>query len=199
MKIKNLGNNLLLLIAKDQYELCSSFVRLQEFYESPYPNIRGQHFTLDEFMDTYAKDHNGFSYFTDWCGFNIPGCIVNQFRDLFKDDLRPKEKNLLDLILKEHTMTNGWYYVIGVIKGDYAAINHEVAHALYYLNPLYNKEISILAEEYKKENPNKVKKLLKQGYDKDFITDELQAYNIEKLKPYKKIFNKYLKECGVKI
>lgn len=198
MEIKNIGSNILLLVAKDQYELTSTFVRLQEFYESPYLNIRGQKFTLEEFMDAYAKDHNGFTYFTDWTGFNVPGHIVNEFyntQSLFSK----KELNLWRLINSSVDITNTKYYIIGVVEGDIAAIIHEVAHALYYLNPSYNKEIRVLAEGYEKKNPNKVKKMLKQGYDMLFIIDEIQAYNVEEYKSYRKIFNKYLKECGVTI
>jgi len=38
-----------------RYELCSCFMRIQEFYESDIPVIRGNYFTLDQYMDEYAK------------------------------------------------------------------------------------------------------------------------------------------------
>lgn len=46
---------------KNQYECCSSFMRLQEFYESPFKEIRGRFFKLDQFMDVYAKKQGNFT------------------------------------------------------------------------------------------------------------------------------------------
>ena len=37
-----------------QYDLCMSFVRIQEFYESP--KFKGQYFTLEEYMDYWAEE-----------------------------------------------------------------------------------------------------------------------------------------------
>ena len=55
-----------------RYELCSSFMRMQEFYESDIPCIKDNYFTLEKFMDEYAKKNGGFSYTMDWSEFNIP-------------------------------------------------------------------------------------------------------------------------------
>ena len=81
MKCKEIYPNLFLFTFPNQYELASTFIRLQEFYESPYKEIKGQYFTLEKYMDRYAKDQedNKFTYFEDWNGFNVPGNIVLKF------------------------------------------------------------------------------------------------------------------------
>jgi hypothetical protein len=200
MNIKNIGNNILLVSINNQYELCSTFIRLQEFYESPYDEIKGNFFTLEQFMDVYAREMGNFTYFTDWTGFNVPGNIVNNFYHMHKNmriPVRTKEKELQKLILSENTMTDDRYYVIGCINDDYRAIKHEVAHALFYLDSGYFQEISILAEEHKLNNPGRAKALLRRGYDISVINDEIQAYCIDEQDNFKNIFEKYLKICKV--
>ncbi len=102
MKVKPIYPNLYLYTFPNQYELASTFIRLQEFYESPYKEIKGKYFTSENFMDLYAKDQkdNKFTYFDDWNGFNIPGDIVLKFAQLFQNDLTKKEKKLLCKFMK---------------------------------------------------------------------------------------------------
>ena len=55
MQFKKLRNDIILINAKDQYELASTFIRLQEFYESPFSEIKGHTFSMEEYMDIYAN------------------------------------------------------------------------------------------------------------------------------------------------
>ena len=48
------SQNIILAIFDTQYDLCSTLVRIQEFYESDSDKFRGKLFTLDEYMDYYA-------------------------------------------------------------------------------------------------------------------------------------------------
>jgi hypothetical protein len=59
-----------LLRFETQYEITSSFLRIQEHYESPH--FSGRVFTLEEFMDWYAAEYGAFTYLEDWSGFNVP-------------------------------------------------------------------------------------------------------------------------------
>ena len=73
------------VIVKNQYDRSSLFCRYQEFYESPYPQIRGKFFTLEQYMklyiDTNKKPH--FTYPSDWTGYNIPSKVLLEAKNTF--------------------------------------------------------------------------------------------------------------------
>src|ERR1035438_5938399 len=94
MKIKRYPGGIVHLKFKTQNKLARAFIRLQEFYESPYPTIRRKYFTVDQFAKLYTKTFGEFSYYTDWHGFNLPGNIVQQFAKVSKDDLDRKSTRL---------------------------------------------------------------------------------------------------------
>ncbi len=176
MKIKEIYPNLFLYTFPNQYELASTFIRLQEFYESPYKQIRGKYFTLEKFMDLYAKDQkdNKFTYFSDWNGFNVPGNIVYNFEDKFCQDFTDKEIKLLSPIGDLYKKN---FYIIGVIKEGKDTIEHEIAHGLYYLNEDYKSEMSRIINNMPKIMKKMAEKyLLDNGYCKSVLKDELQAY-----------------------
>ena len=78
--------NCFILNFKTQYELSSTFMRVQEFYESPFKNIKNKLFSHIQFMDTYANEYGNFTYTSDWAGFNVPGNVFNRWKLIFRDD-----------------------------------------------------------------------------------------------------------------
>lgn len=180
-------NNLFHLKFENQYELASTFFRLQEFYESPYSCVKGKRVRLETLMDFYTIGKENFTYFEDWDGFNVPGHIIKEF---FKveppDGFLRKEQKLKDLI----NFPFKKFYVIGTSKGS-DSFYHEVAHGLYYLNDKYKKEIDFLIhnmpiflfKRFKEE-------LQKTGYDWEVIDDDIQAYSID-ISIYKKTTLEY--------
>ena len=157
-------------------------MRMQEYYESP--KFAGQKFSMEEYMDWYAKENGNFTYTSDWNGFNVPGHIVKEFFDLFGDDeLLHKERYLRSLINK-YADSDKPFYVIGIHQED-SSLEHEMAHAYYYLFP-----------EYKKDMLNQVDNLdstfragmfgwLKgHGYCEAVMSDETQAYLATSDMPY---------------
>lgn len=150
-------------------------MRIQEFYESNIPSIRNNYFTLERFMDCYADHFGNFSYCTDWIGFNLPGHVITKFYTIFAHDLLIKEQNLHSLI-HQH-VTTPKFYVIGTATSDRSVINHELAHALYYLCPSYKLEITGLIGALSKTTLAHITKvLLDGGYAQEVIFDEIQAY-----------------------
>lgn len=198
--------------APNQYQLTSAFVRLQEYYESPFVEICEKYFTLEKFMDIYASNNkNVFSYYEDWAGFNIPGNVVNNFKNIF-NDLSEKEKFLLKFTKKFEEVDYDKYYVIGTYSDK--DINHEIAHAFYYSSQEdYKSEMDEITNMLPNEILSLIKnELLKTGYNEKVILDEIQAYlatstyiylkkefglnkNIIEnfVKKYRKIFKKYTK------
>jgi hypothetical protein len=155
----------------DQDALCRTFIRLQEFYESPYPEIRGNYFTLDEYKKLYVRDHGKpFSYFKDWHGFNVPGRIVRAFAKMFAHDLTPQESIIVRLPPMD--------YLIGTWQD--AEFTHELAHAMYALSRRYRERVLRLVKELWLERTSDytafVKWLDKEGYTKEVIIDEIGAY-----------------------
>ena len=80
-----------------QWDLAMSFVRIQEFQESP--KFRGKYFTLDQYMDYWVKGQGEgkWDYPNRWGGFNLSGKIIEKFMLKF-DDLRDKEKEIVNII-----------------------------------------------------------------------------------------------------
>lgn len=155
-----------------QYWLTSTFLRFQEYYESP--KFQGQSFSLEEFQDWYVttRQHHGFSYYTDWSGFNFPSRVTDSFLDVFKDASR-KEEWLLDQI---YSLTTGKFYVIGTYQDSKrdSVIQHEVVHALFYLHEDYAKSVTDLIQGFEFATFKRV--LIDMGYVENVLIDEINAY-----------------------
>lgn len=171
---------------KDHYERTMLFCRYQEFYESPYKEIRGKFFTWEKFMMVYKKKmgNNYFSYPIDWEGFNIPSKVIERAINVFSKDKGPYDEIMSDIWyycenypLKFEKPRTKWY-LIGY--GDnIKTLNHEVAHGLYHTNRKYKSEMDLLVSKIKRKHYNQIKKVLIQmGYvdDKKIMDDEIQAY-----------------------
>ena len=182
MKIIEISKNVIHIDFKSRYLLASSFMRMQEFYESPYPEIQGKYFTIEQYMDRYAKDMGNFTYTRDWSGFNIPGHVMKAFLKTFE-----YKEGLLhspEFFQKELKLINAVYpflksrdkiYVIGTFKNKVGVLQHELAHAFYYLDENYAKEMDDAVNELP-YMAKIVRKLEKMGYGKNVLYDEIQAY-----------------------
>jgi len=160
-----------------QYAASSTFMRLQEFYECPSSRIRGRFFTFDEFMDDYARRHGNFTYCTDFAGFNVPDNVVFKFFAKFKN-LSVKEKRLKKFV---EGIADEKFYLIGTYDVD--SVNHEIAHALWYLLPEYKKEMKTLLSDCSIRK-SMTRCLKSGGYADRFIDDEMQAYISTETLPY---------------
>lgn len=170
---------------KTRYELCMSFVRMQEFYESP--KFRGKYFTLEDYIDYWCKNlgHGSFTYPAVWNGFNVPGNIIGDWDNRFNDK-REKEqlimKEIHKMMYKEHLSPSkdiDKIYVIGIHgeADNKRTLQHEIAHAMYYFNTDYRRSCKKLLNRLDKKVYKQGKKwLLSKGYCKKMVDDELQAY-----------------------
>jgi len=174
-----------------QYDLCMTFVRLQEFYESSSKKFRNKYFELEDYIDWWSKNHNGvFDYVKRWKGFNISSKIFDKWSDLYFKHLRKKERVLESIIcdnITNHYNGMGSFYIIAFCKET--GINkevkeHEIAHAFYYLYDSYKKEVNdalkLFKNKYRKIYNQNVQAILNNGYNKAVLLDELQAYIISK-------------------
>lgn len=185
-EVKEIKPNIYAVIVKDDYDRAMLFCRYQEYYESPFPEIRNNTFSLESYMRTYTKGNKStyFSYPHDWVGYNIPSNILIQSHKKFMSHY-PNEydKVMRDIITHCQNSTKGdehqpWY-IIGVDKIKSGTMDHEIAHGLYYTNLKYKVEMDYLISQIKKtEYINLGKHLVKAGYvnDKKIIDDEIQAF-----------------------
>lgn len=201
MQIDEIYRNVFHLKLPSQYLLAMTFIRMQEFYESPFRHIRRRYFTLDEYMDTYSERFENFSYTIDNCGFNVPGSLVCAFYNLFfieKNDLTFRERDLLLSLMKKQIIkleanedgefyfkqNDKKFYLIGTFqKYD---LKHEVCHAFYYLYPDYKNSVLELLKKTKKIDILK-ERVLEIGYCKYQLIDECQAYLSTADKSYAKV------------
>jgi len=168
-------DKVLLFLFDSQYEVASTFMRPQEYYESHLPGIRNNFFTVEQFMDAYSKHFGAFTYCQDWTGFNIPGTHLTKFFKLYSHDLLKKEMVLKELI--EKNKPKGKFYVIASVAGKQAVMKHEIAHALFHVNSTYKAHMEDLVLTIpKKKMKTLARELHKKGYAKPVIIDEIQAY-----------------------
>jgi hypothetical protein len=209
MKIEHkvLVRNIHLLTFENQLDITSTFLRFQEYYESP--KFKGEFFTLEEFKEWYIKNSpkgietGKFTYYSDWNGFNIPSYILEPFyKNKFKN-LSESEKNILNIFKDEKEP----FYIIGVHKQSKLndqVLKHEIAHGLFSTNQYYKKEVLSILSKYETELI-KQELRLKGGYHEDVLDDEVHAYSLtssSKLETkiprklteeLKSIYNKYYK------
>lgn len=181
LTVREITENVFLVEADSQYEITSTFMRLEEFYESPFKEIRRKFFTHEQFMDLYARENGKFSYFEDWAGFNVPCDAYNNWVKVFsKKDLSEKEKTLIKLI--NSVKNNNKFCIVGTCKDknnqDYARIfDHELSHAWFYLDIEYKREMLRLVRSLKKISRQQItNQLTEDGYSKNCFEDEIIAY-----------------------
>lgn len=169
MKVEELTDKIVHVEYPTEYLLSSTFMRFQEYYESP--KFKRKIFDIETFMDWYAEERGKFSYFTDWGGFNIPSFVLKPFYDGKFDPLTKKELRFLDIFEGRKRK----FYIIGTYKdGEPAVLKHELCHAMFSTNPAYRKEVLGVL----KDAPLKKLKsfLASDCYDKSVMLDEANAY-----------------------
>lgn len=215
-KITEVRPNIFHVAFKDQYDMCMTFLRAQETYESPNLKFRNKVWNKTEFMRWYAKAFgNGvFSYPNDWGGFNVPSSILRFVdKNTSTEEFDEYDKTLLQgiggYIFEEYGLhyADDKFYLIGTLEGDGEIIHHEVAHGFWYTVPAYKKEMLALVKKMKPALRKKLcKELAKIGYTKQVFDDECQAYMSTGLsekfgmtlkgedKPFIEVFNKYFNQ-----
>lgn len=194
--IREVSPKIFVISFNSQYELCMTFVRIQEFYESP--KFKGKYFCLEEFMDWWAEKYGKgvFTYTKVWNGFNIPGETLKEWMALFirKENiyLRLRERQLIEGIrkccnVKSREDIPDDIYIIGVDRSDGSikrreCQSHEIAHALFHRNHRYRIKCLSLLSRLKSTKRGmmvygQAENILKhRGYCDDVIDDEMQAF-----------------------
>ena len=177
-KTKKPIKNCLLLEFNTQKDLALAFCRVEEYYEGN-PKVNGKYLSLEQFLDAFMTDDGKLDYFHYWTGFNIPGNIFIKWSQKNMSE-KTYWENALAYAVHSKLDLEKPFYIIGGVKGDIEVIDHEIAHALYYMNKEYKTVMEELTYNFYKshrmEYSRMVKYLKKMGYGKNVVKDEIQAY-----------------------
>jgi len=200
-EIKEVRDRVFAVIMKDDYTRPMTFLRVQEYYESPNPDFRGKHFNIWDFIEWYSSTKRGaFTYAFDWSGFNIPLPIawecyegtektrrgekyngVRSMPDTWKSKWDETMKDIVwtvqSRMFNKKNKRDMNAYIIGARDTEGDTFQHEVAHGLYYTNKEYKELMDEITQtiplnHYLKFRSN----LLKMGYTESVVDDEIQAY-----------------------
>jgi|SRR6478735_637575 len=173
---KKLRKQLYELRFDNAHEMCMTFLRYQEFYESP--RFEGRRFTIAEFMSWYARFQNDsgvFSYPQDWGGFNLPVRIISQVQEMGIDDPNHYD-DLMSFIYSIITAECDDAYLIGLEKGG-TLDRHEMTHAMFHIDVLYRQHVLYALENVQNDLVKELKAiLLDNGYAESTALDEVNAY-----------------------
>jgi hypothetical protein len=154
---------------------------------------------MGKFRKWYRQDRKAkhFTYYTDWTGFNVPGHVVDVFRDaknktpaekeLFKHLPHTREPRQGEMPVYYNTTEHkidvmGKYYVIASHGSSRTTVRHEVGHSLYYMYPAYRDMVNEVLDKAEAAPGGKrafraVRRLLREtGYANKTIKDETHAF-----------------------
>ncbi len=211
MKVKEVAPSVFHVEFPKAYDLAMTFVRYQEFYESP--KFRGEYFKIMDYIEWYSKNvgNGSFTYPNDYDGFNIPSVVIDKvlFKlHSFEYDIRTNHDEMM-MDIRKNLAEHSPYYLIGTSKEkeSKSTINHEIAHGLFYTNSSYQEESLKLTNNL----PDLVKTSLYKcmralEYHPSVWDDEINSYMATGLrenmklskfkgftKPYVQLFNKFYK------
>lgn len=178
LKLKKQPYNAVWVSADSQKELGETFIRFQEFYESPNLDFKNKIFTLGSVKEYYSKEYGADVYSETWIGFNFPSSVLLPFKQGLFDPLTEQEKILLDML----KYRNDNYYIIGA--QNKSVLRHELSHAMYGYSIKYRNEIDQFINDNQSKFRRIKKYILDKGYCKDVLNDEIQAYVTDNDDPF---------------
>lgn len=162
--VRQVFNNIFAVVITNRYDRGMLFARYQEFYESPYSQLKGKVLPLEHFMKIYTKKkgNDSFTYPSDWGGYNIPSNVLKSAIDKYQLYDRNDYDFLMDRIYThcEYMCKSNKFYVIGVDNEYSSTMRHEVAHGLCKTNRDYKKKVKTLISGIPKRSYNLMKKVL---------------------------------------
>lgn len=199
-KIVEVRDRVFAVVMEDDYARPMTFLRVQEYYESPNSEFRGKHFNIWDFMEWYSRNKkHAFTYAFDWSGFNIPLPIawecyegkdkapkkgfngVRSLPDTWKSKWDETMKDIVwevqSKMFNKNNKRDMNAYIIGARDTEGNTFKHEVAHGLYYTNKEYKQLMNEITQAIPLNHYLKFRQnLFDMGYTDGVIDDEIQAY-----------------------
>jgi hypothetical protein len=179
--LRKLADSIYHLHFSNKYDLGMTFLRYQEYYESP--RFRHKAFTIAEYMAWYVKsgEHKSFTYPADWSGYNIPldeieQCMVMAQGEGDWNHHDSLMEGIVEMIRAE--CTEGGYLIGTSDETGEDVLQHEFGHALFNTDWHYK---HVIVTKWEGINGTQVwqqaRKILQdRGYNDEVILDEAQAY-----------------------
>jgi hypothetical protein len=175
-KLDNILGSIYSVCFESREELWKTFVRYQEYYESP--KFHNKLFTLNEFRAWYSKEFgNGeFTYGNDWAGFNIPSFVIEECQHA--SDLNIYDYIMFGIYADITKDEKKDFYLLGVCdESTDEDLPHEIAHGLFHTSEEYKNSVVDLVDQMPEREYEKIRNyLIKIGYGNNVLIDELQAY-----------------------
>jgi hypothetical protein len=172
-----LGNNIFLVTEKSPLYLVGNlFLRYQEYFESPNPAFRGHMFTLQDYHQWFHTQAAQ-SYIQIFKGFGLASA---QIAAVLNNNI--PDRNKYDIIMQSiykllDPLTQGDFYVVSYTEGWSWVLRHEVAHALWELNPEYREEMTSCLQILTPEQRQQLDHILAANlYAANVFDTEIQAY-----------------------
>ncbi len=178
-ELKQLNNNIFVLSVDDTFTLAMTFLRWSEYTEWPDPKIKGQCFSILEFIESYSRANDGvFSYPTDWVGFNIPSKRFSEYPFGYIKDKNKYDEFMESVVTFIKTnIGKAPFYLIGHMTGSTDVVDHEIAHAMYDRMSKYKAEMKKLTIAMPDKRRDEILNCIAvMGYSEEVLEDELQAY-----------------------
>lgn len=194
--LQRLADDIYLVTSDEQFDVSMLFLRPQEFYECPTDVVRSRPFELVRYMRWFSVEWErtslrrtrGFTYHCDWVGFNLPSHILDDMYAVGVPDVNIYDRcmsAIYETIKSQRRRCDNHgdgdskrFYILGVVTGG-SALQHELAHALWYVNDTYKTRQMANIDALEHRTYDEIRKaIVTEGYlDRDdIIVDEMQAY-----------------------
>ena len=194
--LTKMNDNIYHLSFDNFFDLGMTFLRYQEYYESP--RFHDKNFTIAEFMHWYTKNSKkkSFTYTEDWAGYNIPIEKIEECFDNITDwNHHDFLMNGIIGLIRSDCVSGGYLIGTGTGKRQEEVLKHEFAHALFSVDLKYKLSITNIENTIRPEIWKKIYKILeKMGYAEHVFLDETQAFCVSG----KEIFRSVSKDSGFK-
>ena len=180
--LKQLHDKIFLVTFDDYYDIAIHFLRAQEYYESNSERFKGKQFEILDYIEWYAKGNDyKFSYADDFVGFNVPGEVMDAIYVDYKwaDNFNKYDRVMESVVSTIHSIIGNTsnYYLIGAKEGDEDTVDHELAHAFWYVDSEYKelqqKNIDALSDDLITDVKEELRNC---KYTEEVLDDEFQAY-----------------------
>lgn len=171
MKFNWLTSKILEIRFDKSYDLCDSTYLFSHHYEDP--TWMGKVFTrleLDEHYEQTTGDAH--SWKKRWAGSNLPDPVFDRFKTGDFIGLNDFETKLVEEIRDKI----GPYYVVMTSEEGIYARDHELAHALWYTDPVYKASALSIIDKNRQFLNDAVIKLRQIGYSDKVMDDELHVF-----------------------
>jgi hypothetical protein len=185
--IEKVRDRVFAVVIPDDYRRCMTFLRAQEYYESPNPEFRGRDFDIWRYIEWYSRDRDGsFTYASDWGGFNIPLKVAQdcyrgvaempgEWTSRWDREMRSIIDRVASMVPEAERDLPAYIICAADTSGD--TFKHEVAHGLYHTNPTYKALADEMTSAIDPAHMESFRSnLLGMGYTEGVVWDEVQAY-----------------------